>query len=79
MQFQSDISNILVKRPIISETTAYGAAGFAGIKAGFWTEDEFRKTITIEKTYTPSIDENKKEKLMSKWTKAVNRSINWVQ
>ncbi|RAP38862.1 glycerol kinase [Candidatus Marinamargulisbacteria bacterium SCGC AAA071-K20] len=78
MQFQADISSISVERPIIVETTAYGAAGLAGIKAGLWTEDEFRKTVVINKNFLPSMDENTRDLVISKWKKAVNRSLNWV-
>jgi glycerol kinase len=78
MQFQADLCGVTVERPQISETTAYGAAGLAGIKAGLWSEQEFRQTVRIEKTYLPSIDEEKRSRLLSKWTKAVNRSLNWV-
>ncbi len=54
MQFQSDVLDLPVHVPKITETTAFGAAGMAGIAVGLWTVESFSKLNTIEKKYTPN-------------------------
>ncbi len=78
MQFQSDITGVEVLRPIITETTALGAAYLAGLAVGFWkSKEEIAKSWTISETYTPNLDEEKKAILYRKWKKAVERAKGW--
>jgi len=50
MQFQSDILNVPVERPIVSETTALGAAYLAGLAVGYWgSQEEIAKQWVIDK------------------------------
>jgi len=73
MQFQSDILGVAVERPLISETTALGAAYLAGLSVGFWkTKEELRANYLVEKTFLPQISEKKRDVLLEKWEKAVN-------
>ena len=78
MQFQSDIMNIEVKRPIITETTALGAAYLAGLAVGFWnSKDELVKRWFEAEHYIPTMTEEERDKLYKGWTKAVKRSEKW--
>lgn len=72
MQFQSDILGVPVERPMISETTALGAAYLAGLAAGFWkSREELRANYLVERTFVPQIDDKKREKLLAGWKRAV--------
>lgn len=79
MQFQADISNCAIIRPVIRETTALGAACLAGIATGFWKGvDEIKKHWKSDAVFNPSMDAQKRETLMSGWHKAVGRSLDWA-
>ena len=72
MQFQSDITNKKLIRPVIAETTALGAAFLAGLAVGFWkNRDELKNSWVLEKTYTPKMDRAEAQKLIKGWDKAV--------
>jgi glycerol kinase len=78
MQFQADIMNKSIHRPIIRETTALGAACLAGIAVGFWKDiDEIRSRWKCDMTFSPAMNVEKREQLLSGWHKAVERSRNW--
>lgn len=80
MQFQSDIIGAEVTRPIISETTALGAAYLAGLAVGFWnSKEEIAAKWYSSKTYFPSMEEEKVEKLYKGWKKAVKRTMDWEE
>ena len=72
MQFQSDILNVPVERPMISETTALGAAYLAGLSVGFWkSKEELRTNYLVDETFMPNISEEDREKLLKGWKRAV--------
>ncbi len=73
MQFQSDILGIKIERPAITETTALGAAGIAGISSGFWCQDEFRETIAIDRVFAPAMPEKIRESYYQGWRKALEK------
>jgi len=78
MQFQSDILGVPVDRPKIAETTAQGAAYLAGLAVGFWKDkEEIKDKWELNKTFDVNMDSDKREKLYSKWLKAVERSKDW--
>lgn len=80
MQFQSDIVGKKVIRPIITETTALGAAYLAGLAAGFWkNKDEISKFWYSSEEFNPNLDEEKREKYCKGWKKAVYRSKDWIE
>lgn len=80
MQFQADILNTPVIRTKITEATAFGAAYFAGLATGFWSNiDEIKKQWTIERKFEPKMESAKSHILKAKWKKAVSRSQNWVE
>ena len=79
MQFQSDILNVPVIRPKVSETTALGAAYAAGLAVGFWNGlDELRQNWTEDKIWHPSMTPEVREKYYRQWKKAVDRTFNWI-
>jgi len=79
MQFQSDILNIPVFRPRISETTVLGAAFAAGLAIGFWdTTDELKSNWTLEKKWKPEISDKRRDELYNGWLKAVKRTYDWL-
>jgi len=80
MQFQADILGVSVQRPIITETTALGAAYLAGLAVGFWnSKEEIAKNWAVEKVFNPDMDESKKEEKYKGWKKAVSRSLKWEE
>lgn len=80
MQFQADISNTQVLRPIITETTALGAAYLAGLAVGFWeSKEEIATKWAISKSYGPTFERAKREKLNKGWKNAVSRVKGWAE
>ncbi|AQR93541.1 glycerol kinase GlpK [Clostridium saccharoperbutylacetonicum] len=80
MQFQADITGAEVVRPIITETTALGAAYLAGLAVGFWeSKEEIAEKWAVSQAYTPNLEEEKKEKLYKGWKKAVKRAEGWEE
>ncbi|MDX9800483.1 MAG: glycerol kinase GlpK [Spirochaetia bacterium] len=78
MQFQSDIMDRVVIRPISHETTALGASYLAGLASGFWENSAvLQKIWKINKSYSPNMEKEKREKLYAGWKKAVSRSLDW--
>ncbi len=79
MQFQADILDREVVRPVIQETTALGAAYAAGLAVNFFSGlDELRANWAADRTWTPHFAEAEREQLYKKWKKAVTRSFDWV-
>lgn len=80
LQFQSDILQLPVVRPKITETTALGAAYLAGLAVGFWKDkSELAQHNAIDKIFEPKMSREKAESLKSSWSEAVKRSMNWEQ
>lgn len=80
MQFQTDLLGCEIKRPKIIETTAIGAAFLAGLAVGFWKDrDELQALWSADRSFKPEMAEDKREKLIHFWHKAVERSKNWVE
>lgn len=78
MQFQADILNAEVVRPCCIETTALGAAYLAGMATGFWENaDEVQMNWNMERTFSPSISDEKREYLFRGWRKAVQCTRGW--
>ena len=79
MQFQADILNSVVERAEIIESTALGAAYFAGIGIGLWKKEDILKNRKIQKKFVPKMEEKKRNKLYKNWNKAVKRTMNWEE
>jgi glycerol kinase len=79
MQFQSDILDIPVVRPKMTETTALGAAYAAGLAVGYWkNRDDLVSNWEIDKRWTPKLAEKTRSTLFATWERAVARSLDWV-
>jgi glycerol kinase len=79
MQFQADILDVPVIRPVVSETTALGAAYAAGLAVGFWSgEAEIRANWAADRQWNPAMEPQRREELYTQWRKAVSRTLNWV-
>src|SRR6266436_3091207 len=80
MQFQADILNREVVRPVIQETTALGAAYAAGLAVKFFTGmEELRANWAVDRTWKPNLAEVEREQLYKQWKKAVARSFDWIE
>lgn len=79
MQFQSDLLNSKVVRPVITETTALGAAYLAGLAVGYWKNKEaLRELWQADQVFSPCIDEEKRKDLRKGWQRAVRATIAWA-
>ena len=80
MQFQADVLGKPVRRPVIRETTALGAAYLAGLAVGVWKDrEELQSLWHCDVTFGPQMEAAKKEKLLRGWHKAVGRSLDWEE
>jgi glycerol kinase len=79
MQFQSDVLDVPVIRPTVTETTALGAAFAAGLAVGFWADqDELRARWSEDRRWEPNMDQDRRKREYAQWRKAVARSLDWV-
>lgn len=75
MQFQSDILGVTVQRPKIIETTALGAAYFAGLAVGFWNDKQaLADAWKYNKEFNPTMDNKARDLLYNGWIDAINRT-----
>jgi len=78
MQFQSDVLNTSVIRPSITETTALGAAYLAGLAVGYWNDiDEIERYWQKEKTFTPSMNDERRSDMQKQWKRAIRAAQVW--
>lgn len=76
MEFQSDLLNVPVERPIVNETTALGAAYLAGLAVGFWeSQEEISKQWAVDREFKPQITEENRDALYFGWKKAVKAAM----
>ena len=78
MQFQANILGKIVDRPEVIESTAVGAAYLAGLAAGLWTLEQIAEKRSIDRTFEPNMETEKRDRLYANWQKAVKRSMNWL-
>ncbi|MES2331544.1 MAG: glycerol kinase GlpK [Bacteroidota bacterium] len=75
LQFQSDLLKTTVVRPVITETTALGAAYLAGLAIGFWSNnEEIEKYWQVDKKFKPQMPEAEANKKAAEWKQAINAS-----
>ncbi len=76
MQFQADILDVPVIRPVVRETTALGAAYAAGLAVGFWSgEDDLRANWAQDKRWDPSMSATDRDHLYTRWCRAVTKTL----
>jgi glycerol kinase len=79
MQFQADVLDVPVVRPVVSETTALGAAYAAGLAVGFWSStDEIRANWAADREWRPALDAERREAMYADWKRAVTRTFDWA-
>ena len=80
MQFQADILDRPVVRPLIQETTALGAAYAAGLAVGFFKDiAELRSQWAAGRRWDPVLDHASRDRMYQSWKKAVTRSFDWLE
>ena len=80
MQLQADVMGIEIVKPLITETTALGAAYAAGLAIGFWKSiDEVKSQWRQDRRWRPESDEKTRTNGAAQWKRAVERSFNWVE
>lgn len=80
MQFQADILDVPVVRPVITETTALGAAYAAGLAVGYWKDlDSLRGQWGADRQWSPAMNDVTRNHLYAGWKKAVTRTLNWIE
>lgn len=78
MEFQADILNTRVRRPVTLETTALGAAYLAGLAVGFWeSKDEITAQWKLDKEFLPNMNSEERDQKYKGWKKAVKRAMAW--
>ena len=80
MQVQADVIGATVVRPVCVETTALGAAYFAGLATGYWKDkNEIKVNSDIDKIFKPKITAEERAVKLAGWKKAVERSFDWAE
>jgi glycerol kinase len=80
LQFQADLLNVTVRRPVVAETTALGAAYLAGLAVGYWKGlDDVSRNWALDREFRPAMEAPRREKLYAGWKEAVSRSLNWEE
>ena len=80
MQFQADILNRPVVRPVTKDaTTALGAAYAAGLAVGYFKDlEDLRANWAVDHIWKPNLENGKREEMYKLWKRAVTRSFDWV-
>jgi glycerol kinase len=80
MQFQADVLGVPVRRPVVAETTALGAAYLAGLAVGYWKDTgDVARNWALDREFTPGMPVAERERLFGRWKKAVARSLDWEE
>ena len=80
MQFQADLLDRHVLRPECIETTALGAAYLAGLAVDYWKDkNEIKQNWSLSRTFIPDMQNEKREKLLQGWHKAVRCAFDWEE
>ncbi|HNR77563.1 MAG TPA: FGGY-family carbohydrate kinase, partial [Parvularculaceae bacterium] len=76
MQFLADVQNVPVDRPSIMETTAFGAAFLAGVKAGLFENIvDIKRLRATERVFAPNMPDAERAKLRKEWKIALDRAL----
>ncbi len=80
MQFQSNLLGTRLKRPLVAETTALGAAYLAGLAVGFWkTQKDVTSNWALDREFAPKMTPAQRRKGLAGWASAVERSKAWIK
>jgi glycerol kinase len=79
MQFQADVLGVPVVRPVVTETTALGAAYLAGLAVGFWeSQQEIAAQWQVQRRFEPAMAEHERIDRLDVWRRAVERARGWA-
>lgn len=80
MQFQADMLDASVNRPVCVESTAIGAAYLAGLAVGYWSgKEDVMKNQQLDRVFSPSISKEEREQKHKGWNKAVKYAYGWAK
>jgi glycerol kinase len=80
MQFQADILNATVRRPVVAETTALGAAYLAGLAVGYWHDlADVAGNWALDREFKPQMPADQRDERYAQWQEAVKRTIGWAR
>jgi glycerol kinase len=78
MQTQADLLNVTVRRPVVAETTALGAAYLAGLAVGYWASvEDVKRNWALDREFSPAMSAEDREKRCRQWKRAVERTLGW--
>ena len=79
MQFQADLLGVPIRRPVVAETTALGAAYLAGLAVGYWKDrSDIAGNWALDREFTPGSTAEESDRLYGRWREAVGRSLDWA-
>lgn len=80
LQFQSDIMDMKLCRPVCIETTSLGAAYLAGLATGYWKDkNDITANWQADREFSPDMSSARREELIEGWHKAVDRTMGWAR
>jgi glycerol kinase len=80
LQFQADLLNCSVQRPVVAETTALGAAYLAGLAVGYWSDPaDVTRNWKLDHEFRPNMPQADRDARYRRWRRAVERSLDWEQ
>lgn len=80
MQFQADMLGVRVRRPVVTETTALGAAYLAGLAVGYWHDPaDIARNWALDHEYQPTMPPDDRESHYARWQEAVRRAKGWAR
>ncbi len=80
LQFQADMLDVPVQRPVVAETTALGAAYLAGLAVGFWGGlDDISRNWAMDREFAPTMVADTRARLYRGWQRAVERARGWAR
>ena len=78
-QLIADQVGLPVERPVVRETTAFGAAALAGLAVGFWSDPgEIAAVRAVERRFEPAASAHRRDADYREWRRAVDRSRGWA-
>ncbi|NOZ39434.1 MAG: glycerol kinase GlpK [Planctomycetes bacterium] len=80
MQFQADLLDVEVQRPVVAETTALGAAYLAGLAVGYWENiEDVTRNWALDQKFASQLESEKRGALRRGWNKALGRTLDWEE
>jgi glycerol kinase len=78
MQFQADILDVPVVRPVLLESTALGAGYLAGLGVGYWRDgSQIDAQWKAERVFEPRLAGAERDRLKGRWRRAIARAKDW--